>query len=361
MKFGVPWRAKGIRPETRATAKVAARRKGMPLGDWLNAVIFKQAAQQGPPAQGDDFHGEGLAAVHQRLDDLARRIEQMTRTGPAAYAPRRGDPAPVNNLVERFDRRIERFAQSSRPPLPLAPTPNVQLPPGLDQAVAEIAARQRALNGEPAAAARPAAAAGPTAVSAAAAATSASADGAARARRAAPAAGSAGTEPSASTCRGAGARAAAGAGPFRAGGSAPPHHRPDRDAAQAGRRGSDQCAARRARRDRQRAQRGHAAARDRDNRKADFRPHPAHRGRPPERHRSRRARRHRARAGRGARRAARPDAGRAAGRLPRRDRRGSPTRSISSWRRKTPRRWRSSKAPSTRCARWRPISPPTRR
>ena len=125
MKFGVPWSLQGIRPEARETAKEAARRSGMPLGDWLNAVILQQAAQQGlhARAHGDDeFHGEDLASVHQRLDDLTRRIEQMTRTGPAVYAPKRAAPAPSN----------------------------VQPQPSLDRAVAEIAARQRALNGEPA-------------------------------------------------------------------------------------------------------------------------------------------------------------------------------------------------------------------
>ena len=122
MKFGVPWSVRELRPEARETAKQAARRSGMPLGDWLNAVILQQAAQQGShaPQGGDDFYGENLTSVHQRLDDLSRRIEQMSRTGPAAYAPKRTAAAP--------------------------PT----LAAGLDRAVAEIAARQRALNGEPA-------------------------------------------------------------------------------------------------------------------------------------------------------------------------------------------------------------------
>ena len=33
--------------------------------------------------------GEELSSVHQRLDDLTRRIEQFTRSGPQAYAPKR--------------------------------------------------------------------------------------------------------------------------------------------------------------------------------------------------------------------------------------------------------------------------------
>jgi localization factor PodJL len=155
MKFGFPWSVKGIRPEARETAREAARRSGMSLGDWLNAVILQQAAHQGLHARthgDDDFYGEDLVTVHQRLNDLARRIEQITRTGPAAYAPRRRgrDPEQVSDLIGRLDRRLDQFAGASRPLAPpLAPAmPNVQLPPSLDRAVAEIAARQRALNGE---------------------------------------------------------------------------------------------------------------------------------------------------------------------------------------------------------------------
>jgi localization factor PodJL len=153
MKFNVPWRAKGIRPDARETAKEAARRSGLPLGDWLNVVILKQATHQGLQEQApgeDDFYGEDLASVQERLDDLTRRVEQMSRKGPEACAPRRRrhSEGSGTDLVGRFDRRLEQFANASHPPpLSPAPTPNVQLPPGLDRAVAEIAARQRALNG----------------------------------------------------------------------------------------------------------------------------------------------------------------------------------------------------------------------
>jgi localization factor PodJL len=147
MKFGVPWGVKEIRPEARKTAKEAARRSGMSLGDWLNSVILQQAAHQDLPAHAhgdDDVHGEDLASVHQRLDDLTRRIEQLTRSGPEAYAPRRtrSDPDPSTGA-----------SRTLAPPLAPAippPLPSVQLPPSLDRAVAEISARRHALNGEPA-------------------------------------------------------------------------------------------------------------------------------------------------------------------------------------------------------------------
>ena len=165
MKFGVPWSVKGIRPEARETAKEAARRSGLSLGDWLNTVILQQATQAGLAAQpyGHAPHNrEELAGVHQRLDELTRRIEHFTHTGPAAYAPRRErDESQAAALIGRLDQRLDQFArQPVAPPLapamppqpPMPPRPNVQLPPALDRALAEIAARKRALNGEPAAA-----------------------------------------------------------------------------------------------------------------------------------------------------------------------------------------------------------------
>jgi localization factor PodJL len=145
MKLGVPWGVKGIRAEARETAQEAARRSGMSLEDWLNSVILRQAELDGIKARADSSggaaNGDDIANMNQRLDDLTRRIEQITRTGPAAYAPRhnRGDETiPTRPL-----------APSLAPEAPQLP-PDVQLPPGLDRAVAEISARRRALNGDPA-------------------------------------------------------------------------------------------------------------------------------------------------------------------------------------------------------------------
>jgi len=160
MRFGVPWSVKGIRPEARETAREAARRSGMSLGDWLNSVILNQAADDGvqAPSRYVDDEADEIASVHQRLDDLTRRIEQATRSkGPEAYAPKRSrnDTDQIAALIDRLDRRLDQFANSSRPMMPVAPMvqtapamPGAPLPPALDLAVAEIAARQRALNGQ---------------------------------------------------------------------------------------------------------------------------------------------------------------------------------------------------------------------
>jgi localization factor PodJL len=141
MKFGVPWSVNGLRPEARATAKEAARRSGMSLGEWLDSVIIQQAGQQdvqAPLHAGENSNGSGNATVDERLDKLTRRIEQLARSGPDAYAPRRSR--------DDFDQRIS-LPHPAPPPMTPPAMPSVQLPPSLEPAVAQIATRQRALNG----------------------------------------------------------------------------------------------------------------------------------------------------------------------------------------------------------------------
>jgi localization factor PodJL len=95
MNFGVSWSLKRIRPDARKSAEEAARRAGMPLDDWLNSVIFQQAAQLGvlanPQAQ-EEYDGHStreFAVAQQQHGELFRRIGQLSDSGPVAYAPQR--------------------------------------------------------------------------------------------------------------------------------------------------------------------------------------------------------------------------------------------------------------------------------
>ena len=148
MKFGFASSVKGIRPEARETAQEAARRAGLPLNEWLNAIILQQAAEQGiaPPLVRANSSSDDLSKVNMRLDEIARRIDQVTRGGPAAYAPKRNrnDAEQMADLVARLEQCLGQFTGSQHSP---APTPSVQLPPSLDNAITEITARRRALNG----------------------------------------------------------------------------------------------------------------------------------------------------------------------------------------------------------------------
>ena len=43
MKSGLPWQVSGVRREARDTAREAARRAGMSVGEWLDTVILESA------------------------------------------------------------------------------------------------------------------------------------------------------------------------------------------------------------------------------------------------------------------------------------------------------------------------------
>ena len=149
MKFGFASSVKGIRPEARETAEEAARRAGLPLNEWLNATILQQAAEQGIApsfARAAVANGSGdPSKVHMRLDEINRRVDQVTRSGPAVYAPKRSreEGDQIADLIARLEQRLEQFSSSVPPP-----PPSVQLPPSLDRAIAEIIDRRRSFNRE---------------------------------------------------------------------------------------------------------------------------------------------------------------------------------------------------------------------
>src|SRR5262249_49923729 len=142
MNFGFASSVKGIRNNARRTAEEAARRAGLPLNDWLNAVILQQGAKQGiKPSPQTHFEDERPSEEQLRLDDLGRRLDQITRSGFAAYAPprRREETDPLVEQFARLEQRIEQLA-SDITRSPAAEAPDKQ---AFEFAIAEIAARRR--------------------------------------------------------------------------------------------------------------------------------------------------------------------------------------------------------------------------
>jgi localization factor PodJL len=137
------WRVRGIGHEARETAREAARRAGMSLGQWLNAVIAESAG---------DVKGEGreedLAVIHERLDDLILRLKEIARSGTedAPHAEPRARDVSSEASLQALERRLAELAQAlsrrrKQGPNRVADAVG-RLNERLDQLIAEGAARR---------------------------------------------------------------------------------------------------------------------------------------------------------------------------------------------------------------------------
>lgn len=87
MKSNSPWSVKGIDPEAREAAKMAARRAGVPLGVWLSNVIRKSAAEQLK-------FGNAAPAMQAPAAEAAAPVNGL-ETAPGNHRP----PAPTTEVV----------------------------------------------------------------------------------------------------------------------------------------------------------------------------------------------------------------------------------------------------------------------
>jgi localization factor PodJL len=168
MKSGGSWNLRGLRPQARAAAREAARRSGMSIGEWLDAVIG--------PLDDEDDDSAGAAALPRDHKDQRRRDarndDQQRRPWHRNNAKRGrgrakdewamrhwGAPDRDEHHLGASDRREHEGPRPDRPHRPIrppAPEPRdtrVAQPPQerrhdpVEQAVAQITARQRALEG----------------------------------------------------------------------------------------------------------------------------------------------------------------------------------------------------------------------
>lgn len=152
MAGNVPWSVKGIDADTRETAKMAARRAGMTVGQWISRTIRAAAAEQlngealaanggADPANGAQSGGSGAGrpaaptaqALFETLRKLTDRLEKAEMLTAATIVPlteqieslaRRVDEsrsetavstAPVERAVTKLTERLERIEDVVRP------------------------------------------------------------------------------------------------------------------------------------------------------------------------------------------------------------------------------------------------------
>lgn len=140
MRPGAPWSVKGIEPQARETAKSAARRAGMTLGEWLNQVILDSGIDTVPTADPMRAPEDWMLETGQELP-WTRPIEDMSARVSSRLAVSEAENAALLGSIETAiggitSRLIELDSQG-----PSSPTPN------LDARLSQIETRQeRALS-----------------------------------------------------------------------------------------------------------------------------------------------------------------------------------------------------------------------
>ncbi|MFL5086575.1 MAG: hypothetical protein ACJ8FP_17310 [Xanthobacteraceae bacterium] len=90
MKSAAAWNVKGVGADARETAREAARRAGLSVGEWLDSVIMESADETDRSADESAEDGD-FSTIHQRLDALATRLGKLRSAGRPRASDRRGD------------------------------------------------------------------------------------------------------------------------------------------------------------------------------------------------------------------------------------------------------------------------------
>lgn len=125
MTSNAPWSVKGIDRDARETAKAAAQREGMTLGEWLNQMIFAAGDPDASPPPANDV--DGLKAR-----DIAMAFEHLTRRVSSAEAK---SADAVESLARSLGGVVERLQRMER-----ARNPG-ETPPGLLERVETLEAK----------------------------------------------------------------------------------------------------------------------------------------------------------------------------------------------------------------------------
>jgi localization factor PodJL len=101
MKSSAPWSVKGIERDARETAKEAAKREGMTVGEWLNQIIYTAGG-----AEETDGEIEGL-----KLRDIVTAVEHLNKRTAEAEAK---NVDAVGELTRNIGGIVERVQRLER-------------------------------------------------------------------------------------------------------------------------------------------------------------------------------------------------------------------------------------------------------
>lgn len=101
MKSNAPWSVKGIERDARETAKEAARREGMTVGEWLNQVIYTASD---PQTSNGEIEGLKISDLVTAIEHLNKRVIHAEFKGAAA----------IDDLARNFGGVVERLQRVER-------------------------------------------------------------------------------------------------------------------------------------------------------------------------------------------------------------------------------------------------------
>src|SRR4051812_29867572 len=157
MNSSVSWNAGGLSPELYQAAREAAHRAGMSVEDWLRSTFGDSAVSNMRPQT-------AAGPLGARLGELSQRFGHA---GEAATTPVSARGARLSDTVAKLNARLEQMTSDrASPSAPPTPAPSLRPEASeleIDQIIAEIAARQRALDSAPAQTPAPAQTAAPSA------------------------------------------------------------------------------------------------------------------------------------------------------------------------------------------------------
>ncbi len=144
MKSSAPWSVKGIERDARETAKEAAKREGMTVGEWLNQMIYSAGEAQ---MSGGEVEGLKLRDIVTAIDHLHKRVADGQTENASAVAEMSHKVGDVVERVQRLERvkpedgssgalaaRLERLEQSGS-----GERERVNALKALEKAVAQVA------------------------------------------------------------------------------------------------------------------------------------------------------------------------------------------------------------------------------
>ena len=101
MKSNAPWSVKGIERDARETAKEAAKREGLTVGEWLNQIIYTAGTDE---ESSGEIEGLKLRDLVTAIEHLNKRIGTADAKSDEALG---GLSRNIGSVVERIQ-RLER-------------------------------------------------------------------------------------------------------------------------------------------------------------------------------------------------------------------------------------------------------------